>query len=63
MKLFKMMLALGLAITAATALSTQVAPVSDGVYVGMLGSSPIVLKLDKSATDSISATYFYRRIG
>lgn len=56
------MLALAMPIAAAL-VSTQAAPSSDGVYVGTLGTSPIVLKLETFSPDDVSATYYYRRIG
>ena len=63
MSLFKTMLALALCVTAAAALSTQAAPSSDGVYIGTLGSSAVVLKLETFSPDDVSATYYYRRVG
>ena len=63
MKFFKAILALALSVTAAAFLSTQAAPSSDGVYIGTLGQSAIVLKLETFAPDEVSATYYYRRIG
>ena len=63
MQPFKTVLAIGAAITAAAFISTRAAPSSDGVYVGTLGASPIVLKLETLAPEEVSATYYYRRIG
>ncbi len=62
MRFFKAISALTLLVTAAL-VSTQAAPSSDGVYVGTLGSSAIVLKLETLAPEEVSATYYYRRIG
>ena len=61
MKILKAVLAL--CISVAAFLGTQAAPSSDGVYVGTLGSSPIVLRLETFSADDVSATYYYRRIG
>ena len=63
MKPLKTILALAFAITAAALLSTQAAPSSDGVYIGTLGSSAVVLKLETFSSDDVSATYYYRRVG
>ena len=62
MRFFKAILAFAL-LSTAVMLSTQAAPSSDGVYVGTLGTSPIVLKLETFAPDEVSATYYYRRVG
>lgn len=63
MQLLKTILALALAITAAALVSTQAAPSSDGLYVGTVGTSQVVLKLETFSPDDVSATYYYRRIG
>lgn len=63
MQIFKVMLALALPITAAALVTIQAASGSDGVYVGTLGTSPIVLKLETFTADDVSATYYYRRVG
>ena len=62
MQLFKAIPALALLVTSVF-VSTQAAPSSDGVYVGTLGSSAIVVKLETFSPDDVSATYYYRRIG
>ncbi len=62
MRFFKTILAFALLSTAAL-VSTQAAPSSDGLYIGTLGSSQIVLKLETLAPEEVSATYYYRRIG
>ena len=62
MRFFKAILAFAL-LSTVVMLSTQAAPSSDGVYVGTLGTSSIVLKLETFAPDEVSATYYYRRVG
>ena len=63
MRRLKTTLALALTVTTAVLVSSRAAPTRDGVYVGTLGSSAVVLKLETFSPDDVSATYYYRRVG